>query len=381
MRMKDCSLVKPEPWFGSDRKLTKQQQVLTAIAALVVVNLLWGISFPTMKALNEVMAQVLSPGSQMSRWSLSHQVALSAWMIASRFLLAFLLLAIFLFPLVRSTSKNEWLVGGTIGILFCLGMILQVIGLGSIPASRSGFLTSLTAVYTPLLSSLIFRRTPTGKVWLGAGLAVTGVLVLSGLVPVFGLGQANPDVPRVPINRGDLWTTMAALFFTMQIMVVDYFGKRLRSAYFTPGMFLATVVVAATVFCLTGVSTDGSGLPYSPQVGTSWWSMFTHWPFWILLFVLATFCSLISFLTMNRYQPSVSAPQAAVIYSSEPIFASLWAMFLPGWLAGLSGIAYSNEKLTVELLLGGLLVLIANVVALWPQPLSESRSGELAIDD
>jgi hypothetical protein len=56
-------------------------------------------------------------------------------------------------------------------------------------------------------------------------------------------------------------------------------------------------------------------------------------------------------------------------------------MFLPGWFAGLSGIAYPNEKLTVELLIGGLLVLIANVVALWPQPRSESRSAELEIDD
>lgn len=339
-----------------------------AVAALVAVNVLWGISFPTMKALNEVMSQLLSPGSQLSTWSLSHQVALSAWMIASRFLLAFLFLGLLFFPLIWSATRAEWLVGGCAGVLFCLGMILQVIGLASIPASRSGFLTSLTAVYTPLLSSLILRKTPTKNVWVGAGLAVTGVLLLSGLLPLFGLSQSSEDPQHIPINRGDLWTTMAALFFTTQIMVVDFFGKRLRSANFTPGMFLATSIVAAFVFLLTGVSTDGAGLEYSSQAGTSWWSMYLNWPFWVLLLVLAFFCSLMSFLAMNQYQPYVNAPQAAVIYSSEPIFASLWAMILPAWLASLCGIAYPNEKLTVELLAGGLIVLIANVVALWPQP-------------
>lgn len=75
---------------------------------------------------------------------------------------------------------------------------------------------------------------------------------------------------------------------------------------------------------------------------------------------------MLAFGWMNKYQPAVSASQAAVIYSLEPVFASGWALFLPSVLAMLSGIAHQNEQITWGLLVGGLLILVANVVALYP---------------
>jgi hypothetical protein len=56
-----------------------------------------------------------------------------------------------------------------------------------------------------------------------------------------------------------------------------------------------------------------------------------------------------------------------VIYSTEPLFASLWAMVIPGWLATMIAMQYTNETITMELIVGGCFVFIANVVALWPQ--------------
>jgi drug/metabolite transporter (DMT)-like permease len=69
---------------------------------------------------------------------------------------------------------------------------------------------------------------------------------------------------------------------------------------------------------------------------------------------------------MNRYQPDVSASEAGVIYGAEPLFASLLALFLPGIIAGFAQIDYANEQLSARLLLGGGLVVSANVLLQLP---------------
>ena len=71
---------------------------------------------------------------------------------------------------------------------------------------------------------------------------------------------------------------------------------------------------------------------------------------------------------MNKYQPALSAVQAAVIYTLEPVFASLWAMFIPALLSIACYVTYENEKFSLTLLIGGSLVIAANALALWPEP-------------
>ena len=66
--------------------------------------------------------------------------------------------------------------------------------------------------------------------------------------------------------------------------------------------------------------------------------------------------------TMNHWQPRVTSTQAGLIYATEPVFASAWALFLPGWYSGFAGIAYANERLTWQLFAGGGLILIANLL-------------------
>jgi drug/metabolite transporter (DMT)-like permease len=345
-----------------------------AIAALIGVNVLWGMSFPIMKALNEIIASIVHPGAMLSELPANYHVASASFMIAARFSLALLLLAVLMPRLIRDTNRAEWQVGLWLGTLFCCGLILQVIGLASIPASRSGFLTSLTTVYTPLISSLFLRRSPAINVWVGAGLAVAGVLILSNVISIAALDRSGNGVAKVALNWGDACTTLGTLFFSLQLLLVDWKGKQvegkkhqLQSARFTPGMFLAAAIVAVVVFGLTqGLS--GSIFEAAPQFSShSWSSLLAARSFWWLLSMLAFFCSLLSFLGMNAFQPYVNPSQAAVIYSTEPLFASLWSMCLPGWIAALVTIDYVNEQLTLELIVGGVLVMIANVVALWPQ--------------
>jgi drug/metabolite transporter (DMT)-like permease len=357
--------------------LINNREVLIAIAALVGVNALWGMSFPIMKALNEVISQVVLPGVEPRSWSISMQLSSSALMISIRFLFASLLLLTLLSRLAIKATRAEWTAGVWMGVFFCAGLILQVIGLASIPASRSGFLTSLTAVYTPILASLILRQAPGRNVWIGAILALFGVLILSGVFhsPDPEQSGAPSSQERVPLNWGDVWTTLGSLFFSVQVLLVDWYGKKHRSAYFTPGMFLTTVVIALGTFAVLQGGFSSKDLTPEDAV-PNWTGLFVSPMFLGIVFFLAVFCSLISFLGMNTYQPFVSASQASVIYSTEPLFASLWATFIPGLLATMVLMQYGNESITMELILGGLLVCVANVVALWPQKKANSLTHE-----
>lgn len=364
--------------------MTKHPSIILAIAALIGVNALWGTSFPIMKALNEVVSINITPGQDFSSWSVSQQFTSSALMIGLRFALATIMLAALLPKLFWQAARTEWLAGMWIGLAFCVGLILQVIGLASIPASRSGFLTSLTAVYTPLLASILFRTPPSRNVWIGIGLALLGVLVLSEVISIHStsnslISSAQISSVAAPFNWGDIWTTLGSLFFSVQVLLVDYYGKKLRSAYFTPGMFITSVCVAWCAFGI-GCILISRGLVEGAVPPHSWWMLCKAPAFSLMILFLAFFCSLLSFLGMNTYQPYVSASQASVIYSTEPLFASVWAMFLPSLIGAWAGLQYLNEQLTNELIVGGILISIANVIALWPtttRPKLNSDSSEV----
>lgn len=68
------------------------------------------------------------------------------------------------------------------------------------------------------------------------------------------------------------------------------------------------------------------------------------------------------YLLMNRWQRDVTATEAGLIYSVEPVVTSVLALFLPGLISTWAGIHYANETLTARLLIGGGLVTAANVL-------------------
>jgi len=146
----------------------------TAILALVIVNAMWGSSFPIMKCLNLQMDQHFGA----TEWTASGwlRTGSAAWMIGLRFGCALLVFLVFYRGLLRRVRRPHFLAGVAIGTLFFLGLFLQVIGLATIPASRSGFLTSLAVVFTPLFSALIRRQRPRVPVISAALVALFGGL-------------------------------------------------------------------------------------------------------------------------------------------------------------------------------------------------------------
>jgi len=68
---------------------------------------------------------------------------------------------------------------------------------------------------------------------------------------------------------------------------------------------------------------------------------------------------------MNIWQPQVSAIEAGLIYTTEPVFTAAYVLFLPALLGAFIAGSYPNESLTAPLLVGGALTVAANILMQW----------------
>jgi len=234
-------------------------------------------------------------------------------------------------------------------------MLFQADGLAFSEASTSAFLTQFTSVLVPLVIVLRTRRRPTWFVIFCVALVVAGVAVLARL-----------DWRAMQLGRGELETLIATGFFTGMILLLDnpaYRGN--HSGRVTLVMFVTIAVLLAPV------------VAWHAHRASDILVLTSTAPLALILAVLTLVSSLLAFLMMNRWQPFVDATTAAIIYCAEPLFATVFALFLPALLASFLGIRYANEIATSHLVIGGSLITIANVlIALKPHtPAPETRAA------
>lgn len=302
-----------------------------AIAILIFTTACWGLSFPVFKAL---MARQTALDSELSSWFLSTLSLTIRFTIA-----AFVLWR----PFVR-LSRAEWSQGLGLGVFAAGGLVFQMDALHYTQASTAAFLTQAYCVWIPIYAAILTRRWPSKRVFAAVACVVAGVAMLSRV----GDGGA------FRFGRGELETIVASLMFTGQILWVE------RPAYRMNRTGPVTCLMFAIVALLMGVAT-GLQAPVSAvaRVSLIYGNAFA----WGCTALLLVFCTLFGYVLMNRWQREVSATEAGLIYCVEPLFASLFA------------IAVGAESLTLNLVWGGGLILLANVVLQLPWGAPPDRVG------
>jgi drug/metabolite transporter (DMT)-like permease len=297
----------------------------------------------------------------------------ASFLTTLRFAIALVLLAIFLPRLFLGNTAAHWRMGIWTGLVFAPGFIMQNVGLNYVPASRSGFLTSLSVVFTPLVLIVLERRLPRWLVLAGVVIGLVGTSILTGLIRIEGpLSLHVPADAFSQFGAGDWLTIAAALIFTIQILLIDRFSRHMPAGRLTVGMFVATLAVGVTLFAIGNCfSSNGDNWPV-------WNGLVVDIRFLALVTVMSVLCTVLAFHWMNKYQGHVTPAQAALIYTTEPIFATVWAMVLPDIFSPICGIAYASERPGSELLIGGLFIVMGNALALWPERRPDRPSSTLA---
>ncbi len=170
------------------------------------------------------------------------------------------------------------------------------------------------------------------------------------------------------MGRGEAETLLAAIFFAGQILWLerpDFAGN--RTTHFSVVMFAGTALLALPVAVFN--APEAAALARAYADGSVLW----------MTGALVVFCTLAAYGLMNVWQRHISATEAGLIYCIEPVAASAFALFLPQWLSRAAGIDYANEHITRNLLLGGGLILAANVLIQF-EAAQRARSRESRIE-
>ena len=307
-----------------------------ATAMLVLVTLLWGLSFAWMKNWQE--AAQGAPGGPLLA---------SLTLIALRMPLALLVIAAWRPRLLTAPTRREHAVGALIGVTFTAGFVLQVWGLNWTTPALSAFVTSLGSAWAPLLA------------WACLGVAV-------GRLNLLGLAVALAGTAVLGLKRGEGWspgpgealTLLASLLFALELLQLDRLGRTVNSAHLTAA-FLGTSGALAGLAAVA-VATRGPGL--------------SEWSGWVAdmlgrsavlrdLALMTLLPTVLAFHWMNVYQPRVPVSRAALIYLLEPVFSAAFSVW------------WQHDRLTPPLLLGGGLVLAGNLLVELPRWLGASAPG------
>jgi drug/metabolite transporter (DMT)-like permease len=315
-----------------------------AALRLLLATAAWGMSFATAKAIM-LCQESLIPG--LPAWF--H----AAFVLFNRMAISALLMQLIWRPFGPALCRSELVQGIELGLFGAFGMLLQTDAQNLIPASSSAFFTQFTCVFVPLVVAFRFRSWPSLRVIAACILVLAGCFLLNGPAPgTLGLGF------------GEIETILGAALFTGQILAIErdrYADNNMRRV--ASVMFAVKALVLLPVMCVGVFAHHPSPRWIATVHGV--FLAYVHAPLLGMTMLITVISTLYAYLAMTRWQGSVSSTQAGLIYATEPVFATLWALFLPEWFSWFSGISYSNEVLSAGFFKGAALVLAANALLLF----------------
>lgn len=302
-----------------------------ATLALTSVCVFWGSTFLLMQQATDALKEIFGED-----WRLPS----GALFLTARFAIAALLMPLLIPSSVRRLDTRAWYWGFWLSTVMAAGFLLQIYGLTQpdLPPSQSAFLTSLFVVATPVISSLIQRKPPPTGVMIGVALATIGAAYIKG-PPTGGLSAGA-------------WATIAcAVVFGGHIVMTDYGTKRADPMALTLTMLLFASLWSALTFAF---SPDALARLDAPRLERA----VTDWRIVTPLLFCAVLATVVALSLLNAWQKEVSPSRAALIYTAEPVFATLISLG-----ATSLGLVKTGEELTLWLFFGAGMILLANLAA------------------
>jgi len=288
--------------------------VLVGTLALVGVTAVWGSTFVVVKDATDRM-----PVMDFLAW---------------RFAIAAVVMVVIRPRSVTRLGHAGQRHGVVLGLALAAGYVAQTYGLRRTPATVSGFITGLFVVFTPLCAGLVLRRRVDVVSWLGVGVATAGLALLS----LHGLS----------VGRGEAITLLCAIAFALHIVGLGEWSTA-RDAY---GL---AVVQLSTVAVISAVAAAPDSLAPPPDSGV-----------WGAILLTALAATAIGFFVQTWAQAHLAPTRAAVVMTMEPVF------------AGIFGVAFGGDDLTVRIVVGAVLVLAAMfLVELGPRRAADARVERL----
>lgn len=234
-----------------------------------------------------------------------------------------------------SSVPRSLVAGVCCGVPLFFAMLAQQVGIADTTPGISAFLTANYVLLVPVGAALLRRTLPPGYIWGGVFLSLFGTLLIclppSQWSQLTGAGRG--------IGRGEAYTLLCAVLFTVQMLAVDHFAATVDLLVMSMTQLLTCVILGTPLMLL--LPSEASSL-----ATFSFTSLSSVWP----LVYLGVFSSGIAYTLQNVAQSRTPPSLAAILLSLESVFGAL-----SGWLV-------LNDTMTVEQFSGCALVFAAAVV-------------------
>ncbi|MFN9029042.1 MAG: DMT family transporter [Betaproteobacteria bacterium] len=221
------------------------------------------------------------------------------------------------------------------GLNSALPFVLLSYATLTVTAGFAAILNATTPLWTAAIGALWLRDRITRAQWVGLGLGLVGVTVL-----VWGKAGLSPGSQEWAVTLA----VLAALLATACYGLAAHVSRRL-------GDTVAPLPMAAG-------SQVGSTLLLAPLAYVLWPAVTPSAAAWGSAFVLGIGCTALAYLLYFRLIARIGAVRASAVAFLIPAFASAW------------GFAFLHEPITLQMLLGGAIILLGTGLSLrlvaWP---------------
>lgn len=225
---------------------------------------------------------------------------------------------------VELDRKKDVIIGGTVaGVVYFIAANLQQVGLVSVDAGKTAFITALYILLVPIIG-VFLKHKITKLNWIGAIIGVAGLYFLcikNGFT----------------IARGDFTVLVGSLFWAFHILTIDHFTDRVTSAK----LIAAQSVVAGILSLIVALVTETS----------TWDGVAAAIPNLLYSGVLSAG---VAFTLQAAGQKHANATTASIILSTESLFGAI------------CGFLFLHEVMTGRELFGCALMLAAIVISQLP---------------
>jgi drug/metabolite transporter (DMT)-like permease len=282
------------------------------VSLVLTVAAIWGSAFVVMK-------------------DTLHRINVSSF-LGWRFLIATCVMAA-IRPQALKHIRGKFLVKGVVvGSLLGGGYLFQTFGLTQTTVAKTGFITGLYAIFTPLFAAGLFKKHVSKIQWAATALAFAGLAMLS--------------FKGLSIGVGESLVLVSAILFAGHIIALSEWSNGMD----TYALTLIQMAMVSAISFLGGFK-QGIEAPHDSGV-------------WQAILYTAILASAFAFLVQTWTQSFMAATSIGILLTMEYIFAAVF------------GVIFGHETLALRTLLGGSLVIIAMVVII-----KSEESKEVATSD
>lgn len=255
---------------------------LRADLLLVIVTICWASSF----YLIDISLSELQPLT----------------LLAFRFSVAFAIVYLFFFRKVKNVNKKTLIYSVKSGAFLAITYFMSVMGVANTSVTNAAFLCAMSVVFTPIIVFFTKRHIPSKKFILVIIMCTVGMGMLT-------LGD------EFTMALGDIYSICCAVAFSINLLITESALKHEDVNPFQLGVYMLGVV-GAVMLTLAFVF-ETPNLPKTPQI-------------WGAMLFLAVVCSGAATILQAIAQKDTTASHVGIIYTLEPIFASVIAYIFAG---------------------------------------------------